>query len=234
MVPAQKPRRWLRWAGAGVIAVLVIVVGAPFVYIHFIEGDPAPPPSLESTPTTALKTGETRAPLAGIWTVISPSVAQYRVHETLFGQSNTATGQTKSITGAMTIAGTDVTKASFRVDMTSFASNESIRDDQFQHRIMDTASFPTATFVLTKPIALGTEPKDGVQANYTATGKLTLHGTTKTITFPLKARRTANLIAVQGTVPVTFADYGIGNPSGGPAQVGNTGTMVFVLEFNPG
>ncbi len=151
----------------------------------------------------------------------------------MFGQSNTATGQTKSITGSMTIAGTDVTKASFSVDMTTFASNESIRDDQFQHRIMDTADFPTATFELTKPIALGAEPKNGVQANYTATGKLTLHGTTKTITFPLKARRTANVIAVQGNVPVTFADYGIDNPSGGPAQVGNTGTMVFVLQFNP-
>lgn len=233
MTPARKPRTWLRWVVAGVVAVLVIVVGGPFVYIHFIEADPAPAPSLESTPTTALKAGETRAPLSGTWKIVGPSIAQYRVHETLFGQGNTATGQTKSITGSMTIAGTDVTKASFSVDMTSMASDESRRDDQFQHRIMDTADFPTATFELTKPIALGTEPENGVPATYTATGKLTLHGTTKTITFPLTARRTANLIAVQGTVPVTFADYGIDNPSGGPAQVGDTGTMVFVLEFNP-
>lgn len=233
MAPAQKPRRWLRWVAAGVVTVLVIVVGGPFVYIHFIEADPAPAPSLESTPTTVLKAGETRAPLAGTWKTVSPTVVRYRVNETLFGQSNTATGQTKSITGSMTFAGTNVTKASFTVDMTSVTSDESQRDGYFQGRIMDTANFPTAKFELTKPIALGTEPKNGVQANYTATGKLTLHGTTKEVTFPLKARRTANLIAVQGTVPVTFADYGINNPSGGPAQVGDTGVMVFVLAFNP-
>lgn len=233
MAPAEKPRKWLRWVVAGVVAVLVIVVGGPFVYFHFIEG-PAPKPlSLDTTPTTVLKPGETRASLAGTWKITSPSVVRYRVQETLFGQSHTAVGKTSSVTGTVTVAGTDVTKASFTVDMTTFSSDQGTRDDQFQHRIMDTANFPTATFVLTKPIALGTEPKNGVQVKYTATGKLTLHGTTKDVTFQLNARRTANLIAVQGNVPVTFSDYGINNPSGGPASVGNAGQMEFVLELNP-
>ncbi|MDQ1477576.1 MAG: hypothetical protein QOE62_2805, partial [Actinomycetota bacterium] len=217
----------------GVVAVLVIVVGGPFVYFHFIEG-PAPKPlSLDTTPTTVLKAGETRAPLAGTWKITSPSLVRYRVKETLFGQSNTAVGKTTSVTGSMTIAGTTVTKASFTVDMTSVGSDKGTRDAQFQGRIMDTADFPTATFALTKPIALGTEPKNGVQVRYTANGKLTLHGTTKAITFQLNARRTANVIAVQGSVPVVFSDYGINNPSGGPASVGNTGQMEFVLELAP-
>jgi polyisoprenoid-binding protein YceI len=233
MTPAPKRRKWLRRVVAGVVAVLVIVVGAPFVYIHFIEADPQKTPTLEATPTTVLQSGESRAPLAGTWKVTNKSIAQYRVEETLFGQDSTATGQTNSMTGSMTIAGTDVTKASFIVDMTAVTSDEGQRDNQFQNRIMNTAQFPTATFVLTKPIALGKEPKDGVQVTYTATGKFTLHGTTKDITFPLKARRTANLIAVEGNVPVTFSDYGIDNPSGGPARVGNSGKMVFVLQFNP-
>ena len=233
MAPAEKPRKWLRWLVVGAVAVLVIVVGGPFVYIHFIEG-PAPKPlSLDTTPTTVLKPGETRAPLAGTWKISSPSVVRYRVKETLLGQSNTAVGKTKSVTGSITIAGTTVTNASFTVDMKSVTSDRSIRDGQFQGRIMDTADFPTATFALTKPIALGTEPKNGVQVRYTATGKLTLHGTTKDITFPLNARRTANVIAVQGNVPVVFSDYGIDNPSGGPASVGNSGQMEFVLELEP-
>ena len=42
MTPAQKPRTWLRGVVGGVVAVLVIVVVAPFVYIHFIEADPEP------------------------------------------------------------------------------------------------------------------------------------------------------------------------------------------------
>jgi polyisoprenoid-binding protein YceI len=236
MAPAGKPRKWLRWTVVGVVAVLVVVVGGPFVYFEFIEGDPPKAPTLADTPTTVLQPGETRAPLAGTWTVKSPSVVQYRVKETLFGQSNTAVGVTKSVTGSITIAGTDVTKASFTVDMASITSSgrgHDLRDNQFRNRIMETDQFPTATFALTKPIAIGGEPKNGVQANYTATGDFTLHGTTKEITFTLKARRTANVIAVEGNVPVTFTDYGIDDPSGGPASVGNTGQMAFVLEFKP-
>jgi polyisoprenoid-binding protein YceI len=233
MAPAQKPRNWLRWVVAGVVTVLVIVVGGPFVYIHFIEGSPAPAPSLASTATTVLKPGEARAPLAGTWKIVSPSVAQYRVQETLIGQSNTATGQTKSITGSMTIAGTDVTQASFSVDMTSVTSDKSIRDGQFQGRIMDTADFPTATFTLTSPLDLGGVPKDGALKTYAAKGNLQLHGTTKSVTFTLTARRTGNVIAVQGDEPITFSDYGIDNPSGGPASVGDSGQLEFVLQLQP-
>ena len=236
MAPAEPPRKWLRWAMAGVIAVLVLIVGGPFVYFQFIEGTAPKPLSLDTTPTSVLPAGETRAPLAGTWKIASPSVVRYRVTETLIGQSHTAVGSTSSVTGSLKIAGTKVTAASFSVDMTTMTSighDHGIRDDQFQHRIMDTADFPTATFVLTSPIEIGAGPKDGVKTPYTATGKFTLHGTTKTITFPVKARRTANVIAVQGDVPVTFSDYGIDNPSGGPATVGNAGQMEFVLELSP-
>ena len=232
--PAKRPRKWKRWVVVGAVAVLVIVVGAPFVYFHFIEGPAPPPPSLEATPTSTLPAGATSAPLAGTWRVTKKnSVVQYRVKETLFGQSGTAVGKTSSVTGSMTIAGVRVTAASFSVDMTSITSDQSLRDNQFQGRIMDTADFPTATFALTSPIDLGTPPKDGVQKSYSAVGKLTLHGTTKRITVALTARRTANVIDVQGNVPITFADYGIDNPSGGPASVGNVGQMAFVLEFKP-
>lgn len=41
------------------------------------------------------------------------------------------------------------------------------------------------------------------------------------------------MIAVQGLVPVTFSDYNINNPSGGPASVGNAGQLDFVLQFAP-
>src|SRR5258707_7119809 len=110
----------MRWAVVGAVAVLVIVVGAPFVYFHFIEGPAPPPPSLSATPTSTLPAGDARAPLAGTWKVAKNSVVQYRVKETLFGQHGTAVGKTSSVTGSMTIAGSKVTAATFSVDMTSF------------------------------------------------------------------------------------------------------------------
>ena len=237
----SKHRHWARWIIGGVVAIVVLVVGGTFVYIHFIEG-PAPAPlSLSTTPTSGPsgRTGAS-APLAGTWKVGSGSTAGYRVGETLFGQSNTAVGRTDQVTGAMTIAGTKVTKTTVTVDMASVHSVGNRldgafgdrRDGQFNGRIMNTDQFPTATFALTRPINLTPLPKDGVVKHYSATGKLTLHGTTKDVTIPLTARRTADVIAVQGITTVNFDDYGIGDAAGGPASsVNRSGQLEFVVQF---
>ena len=127
-----------------------------------------------------------------------------------------------------------MTAATFSVDMTSIKSDQSQRDGQFQGRIMDTADFPTATFTLTSPIDLSPVPADGAKKTYSAVGKLQLHGTTKDVALTLNTRRTANTIEVQSNPTITFADYNINNPSGGPASVGNSGELEFLLEFQPG
>jgi polyisoprenoid-binding protein YceI len=222
---------WKRWTLVGVVVALLVLVGGPFVYIHFIEGKaPAPltindtiPTDASATPTTALSS------LDGTWKVASGSLVRYRVKETLIGQSNTAVGKTTAVTGQFALAGATVPTASFSVDMTQVTSDRSQRDGQFQSRIMDTSDFPTATFVLTSPISLGAVPANNVVITPKATGKLTLHGTTKTVTFTLTAERTGNNVKVNGSIPITFSDYNIDNPSGGPASVGNTGTLEFLL-----
>ena len=234
-MPSSPPpkRSWARWIIGGVVVVLVLVVGGPFVYIHFIEG-PAPAKlslSTATTPPTAAKS--TAAPLAGTWRIGAGSTAGYRVEENLFGQHAAAVGRTSGVTGTMTIVGTKVTASSFTVDMTTVKSDRDLRNSQFQGRIMDTADFPTATFALTSPIELAPVPKNGVIKSYSAVGKLTLHGTTKTVTIPLTAKRTGNVIQVQGILTITFADYGVNNPSGGPATVGDSGQMEFLLQLVP-
>jgi polyisoprenoid-binding protein YceI len=207
-----RPRKWMWWLTGVVAVVLIGVVAAPFVYIHFIEDDPAPRLTLSTPPSTEVA-GVKRVALAGTWKAGSGSKAQYRVNEVLFGQNNTATGATSGVTGSITIARTTVNAADITVDLTSVKSDESRRDNQFQGRIMNTAQFPNATFKLTQPIALGSEPADGKQITVPATGELTMHGVTKSVTTTLNAQRTGDTIEVQGTIPIVFADYGIPNPS---------------------
>jgi polyisoprenoid-binding protein YceI len=96
---------------------------------------------------------------------------------------------------------------------------------------MDTSEFPTATFELTAPIDLKAIPENLTQITVTATGKLTLHGTTKEVTFEVKAQRSGARLEVNGSVPVRFSDFGIDDPSGGPASVGDEGEMEFLLVF---
>src|SRR3954452_14492580 len=118
---ASSPRRWL-WIAIGAITVVVIaVVGGPYVYIHFIEADPAPKLDISASapPTTTPGDTSARAPLAGTWNVVDGSKGQYRVKETLFGQDATATGTSNQVSGAMSSAGTTVNSGMFTVDLTA-------------------------------------------------------------------------------------------------------------------
>jgi polyisoprenoid-binding protein YceI len=232
-------RRWL-WLVIGVpIALVVLVVGGTFVYIHFIEGDPPPRLAFSSDPPSASSdSSSSAAPLVGAvdgaWNATNASVVGYRVKEVLFGQDNEAAGRTNAVTGALTIAGTTVDTAKFTVDMTKVTSDSGQRDGQFRGRIMETSQFPTSTFELTQPIQLPSIPANLQEISATATGKLSLHGVTKDVTVDLKARLNGSNLEVNGTIPITFADYNISNPSGGPAQVGSNGEIEFLLVFQKG
>jgi polyisoprenoid-binding protein YceI len=216
------------------VLLVVIFVGGPFVYINFIRDD-APEPLKFSTETTqpsgSSSTAPTAATIDGEWTVKSGSTVGYRAQEVLFGQSASAAGRTTDVTGTMTIAGTSVDDASFTADLTTLDSGTDNRDNQVQGRILNTAEFPNATLEITEPIELDTIPADLVEVTVSATGNLTIHGTTKPVTFDLKARRNGETIEVNGSIPITWSDYGIDSPSGGPAQVEDSGQMEFLITF---
>lgn len=235
-----------RWLAGAAAAVVVLIVGG-IGLIKLVQGKGDPELTLNDAPTVPAQPGSSTtsagasgtdagtggsAGIAGTWKIASGSQVGYRVKETLFGQSATATGRTTSISGNLTIAGTAVTKGSFTVQMADVTSDRSQRDDQFRGRIMEVDRFPTATFTLTSPIALSSVPAVGTEVHEQAAGKLTLHGTTKTVRFTVNARRVSGGIQVQGQIPVTFSDYNIDNPSGGPARVGNDGVLEFALLFS--
>src|SRR5439155_16510770 len=141
----MKGRSWRFWLLTGVLVLAVGVVGGPFVYIHFIEKKAPAPLSLSSPSASATATASNTNATTGMngtWTITTGSRVGYRVQEVLFGQSNTAAGRTSSVTGSITVDGKTVSAATFTVDMTTVASDQQRRDNQFNGRIMDTASYP--------------------------------------------------------------------------------------------
>ncbi len=214
----------------------LVAVGGPFVYIHFIEG-PAPAPLKLSTTGPTTEPGATipSAGVDGTWTVGKGSIVGYRVQEVLVGQNNTAVGRSTKVTGEISISGsgssTVVSSASFSVPLSTVRSDQSMRDVQFDGRIMDVAAYPDARFVLTKAIRLGTLPSTGKIVTVSATGSLTMHGASRQVTFPLEARDTRSTIQVNGSIPVLFADWNIPNPSfAGFVTTQNHGEVEFLLD----
>jgi len=131
----------------------------------------------------------------------------------------------------MTLDGATVSTVELTVDMKTVKSDQSQRDGQFNSRIMETSRYPTATFKLTRPLTLPSVPSDSTVVTAQATGDLTVHGVTKSVTFDLSAQRDAANIKVNGNIPLVFADYKIDNPSGGPATTADNGLIEFLVVF---
>jgi len=242
--------RRLKWLIAVPVVALLLVTAGTWTYIHVLSSDAPARLTLGGTvadniPATSATsaaegsaTGEAAIPvtpapasLDGTWLAATGSQAGYRIKELLFGQSAEAVGRTGNVDGALTLSGTKVETADISIDLASVTSDRSQRDNQFRNRIMNVTQYPTATFKLTQPIDLATLPADGATISVPATGDLTLHGTTKTVTTTLSAKRTGGTIEVNGTIPVVFADYGIPNPSLGPAQTEDHGEIEFLIAF---
>ena len=169
--------------------------------------------------------------VTGTWLATSDSTVGYRVKEVLGGVDTEGVGRTNQVNGSLTIQDTTVLSTVFEIDVASIKSDSSKRDSQFTGNIMDTATYPTATFRLLAPIDLGTIPTDGQNITATAQGELTLHGVTQQVSFDVTAKIANGIIGVLGSIDITFADYGIANPSNAFVTTGDTGLLEFVLAF---
>ena len=136
------------------------------------------------------------------------------------------------MTGSLTIAGSQVSAVTIEADLTALTSDDPNRDRQLGNQGIQTGQFPTATFKLTSPLDLGSVPADGKPVSVTAKGDLTLHGVTKSVEIPLKATLNGSIIVVRGSLPITFADYGIDKPNSFKVlSIDDHGTMELQLFF---
>jgi polyisoprenoid-binding protein YceI len=227
-------RHWKRWLIAGVAAVAVLCTAGPYAYINYVQDKPPAALSLDAPPgsdSSGSSPGSGQG-VEGSWRVGSGSQAGYRVDEVLFGQNVTAVGRTEKVTGELEIEGNRAVSGSFTVDLASVESDSDQRDGQFRGRVMNTERYPEATFELTEPVDFGSAPAVGEQASAKATGELTVHGETNSVSFELDAQRTADGFRVNGSIPVTFADYGIEAPDFGGIAVEDDGNIEFLLAFD--
>ena len=174
----------------------------------------------DDEPTEASSTGT-----EGSWT-IDTSVGEFTVHDattaTFVGfrveevlnsiGSTTAVGRTPDVSGSITIEGTTLTSAEINAELTSTVSDEARREDSIQDAL-NTSSNPTATFVLTEPIDLGSGAAEGEAIAVTATGELTINGVTNEVEVELDAQRIDGMILVAGVSDIAFADYDITTPT---------------------
>ncbi len=230
--PAKRVRqRRIKWVVGAVGGLAVLAVAGPAFFFHVVEGNP--PARLSLPPALDAAGPLVAGPVTGTWRVSTGSQAGYRVDEILLGQHHTAVGRTSKVNGGVIISGTTVTAADFSVDLGSVKSDQPSRDAQFDGYIMKTYAHPNGNFRLTQPIQLGQIPPPGQIITAEATGQLTLRGTTRTVTFALKAERVGASLDINAEIPITFSLWHIPNPSFAVTEVGKTGVIEVLLRLTP-
>ncbi len=225
-VPERSRRKHhrLRWILGGIAVLLVLAVAAVAVAVR-LQPTPAP---LALPASAAPPVG----PLDGTWQVAPGSVAGFRIRQTVLGLTSEVVGRTQDITGTVVIAGGKATTASLRVNLLALTSGGKPAPQFGQS--LDTQHHPDASVGLARPVALDESFASGAAATVTAAGQLTLHGVTRTVTVPLSARRDAADLRVAGSIPVTFADWGIARPKGYGAlgSLADRGVAEFLLVLH--
>jgi polyisoprenoid-binding protein YceI len=231
-----------------IVAAIVVAIGIGgfIVYDQILRGDNAAAlalPGASTAPgTSAAPTASFDGVVAGTWSVASGSQAGYRVREQLANlpAQSDAVGRTSAVTGSITIetsgTTTSLTAASVSVDTTSITSDKSQRDGRLRAEGLQTDSFPTATFKLTKAVEVPAAAMAGTATAITLTGDLTLHGVTKSVDIPAKVQLAGGTVEVAGSISFPLSDYSIVAPNLGGiiVSIADTGTLEFLVNFTKG
>ena len=218
-------------------ALILGAAGVGIIYFVVFAGSSPQKLALSSpTPSSSASSSPDASAGAGTWTVGSGSQAGYRVREKLASLSapSDAVGRTTAVSGTLTLAqessGYSVTAANVTVDVSKLSSDQSRRDQRIHSQGLESDRYPTATFTLTSPIALAADAAGGQTIHVSATGDLTIHGVTKSVTIPIDARMTGSKIELVGSITFPFSQFGMTPPSiGGFVSVENNATMEFQL-----
>ena len=176
------------------------------------------PPAASATAAPTASSAATPSAGAVTWTVASSSKATVSVREQLVGVSLpsdavlVASGAAGSFTLNPDLSFSSSSKITF--DLTTLTSDSRDRDNFVKQDTINTRQFPTATFVPKSISGLSSLPASGT-FTFKLSGDLTVHGTTKAVTFDVSATRSgADLKATATLAPtVKFADLGMRAPS---------------------
>ena len=219
-----------------VLAAVAAVIG-PWAYAG-LRG-PAPAAFTDSGPVApgaAQEAGEGSGSAVpdvdtdGTWRSSGGSLAGYRIDEVLSGQEVTVVGRTPDVEAEVVVADGMLTAATITVDTASITTDESARDAYFRRALGVTAN-PTATFVLGEPMDVTAIGDAYGPVVIEAAGTLTLAGVAREVVATLEMQRTADGVAVAGSVPLVLTDHGLTAPDFGFVAVQPDGVVEVQLRL---
>ena len=236
-------KRVAMFAIGGGVALLV----AAFLLIYFVVFPTSSPKPFTlatstagtaATATAAATQATSVSELTGHWKLVNGSQAGYRVREKLafLPAESDAVGRTSKISGAATFSQNDgtvrISAASFDVAVSTLTSDRSQRDEKIHEIGLESTRYPTATFVLSKPLTVSSSALAGKVARVSVTGTFNIHGTSRKETLPVEMSLSGGTFQAVGALTFPWSEFAMSAPSiGGFVNVSETATMEFDLHL---
>ncbi len=145
------------------------------------------------------------------------SQASYEVQEKFMNRDlpNQAIGKTTSINGQVVVDLSGKPTASIpkmEVDLRTLQSDQSRRDQRIHSQWLESDKYPLATFVSTGITGGPDSYTAGQEVTFKLNGNLTIHDTTKPVTFDVKAKLNGDTLTGTATTQVMMVDFGFNPP----------------------
>jgi len=241
-------RAFRRLALFGLPAVILVLAALFAIWWFAIRSDaklatsaPEIPDSLTSATAASVSTPNDRGSALGSPIVTASAVtsgqpytiladqssASYFVGEKLASLSLPSTAKgTTGIEGTFGLDNNSLPAGTkFTVDMTGLESDEGRRDQRVQ-AALQTSRYPDATFVSETVTGVPSPVPEATEFDLQLTGKFTLHGVTRDVTWDVKAKKQGQAISALATLKINFADYNTTKPDiAGFVSVVDTATI---------
>ena len=217
---AVTQRAWVRMAAA----VLAAAVGG---WVGARAAAPEPP-----TPEVGSK-GE-----ALVTYQVDP--ARSSVRFALPATLHTVEGKTTSVSGSFTRPAAATSGDAFEVTgritiaARTLDTGNGSRDKRMRAESLAVDTYPEIVFVPSRGVGKNVTFAPGSKSAFTLEGKLTVRGVTKPVSIETSASFTESGMAADGKTQLTFADFGVPDPSNFLLHVKPTLTVSFHLEARAG
>ncbi|MDQ3870243.1 MAG: YceI family protein [Chloroflexota bacterium] len=215
------------------VSTLLLAFGAAYAYFAIRTSDAPPPAALGAAPDGASAANFSADEINGRWPVVSADgFVGYRVREILgiVPAPNDAVGRTSAVNGSLEIEDAKMVAAEITADMTKVKSDEHQRDVMLQENGLETNVYGEGSFRLTEPVSLASA-KIGRAVHVAAPGRLTLHGVTKQVRFPLDIRWNGDTVQAAGQLSIRRADFNLTMPQQMGLRIAERGTIELELTF---
>ncbi len=172
----------------------------------------------EHAPTAASNAAPATTGMRTFTIIPEQSEASYAVQETFLSQNlpNKAVGKTTAITGTFQFT-TDgkptgeVTKIT--VDLRTLKSDSARRDNAIRTRWLESNTYPYAEFTSTEMQGVPDSYTEGQQVSFKLIGNMTIHNTTKPVTFDVTSTLEGDTVTGTATTKLKMVDFGFDPPN---------------------